>query len=170
MNRRTLLTGGVVLVAGTAGAYAIGGGDGGGGGPDTAAAETAIREGINEIRYARSVPAVGSDDLLATVAREHSADMAARDFFAHRNPDGEDPTDRAGCQAGETLYRGDLGRIESGGETYDTREAAELAALVAESWRASRDHLPILIDGAFQNVGVGVHVADGEFFATAVFC
>src|SRR5512135_2249822 len=28
---------------------------------------------------------------LAEVARAHSADMLARDFFGHRNPDGADP-------------------------------------------------------------------------------
>lgn len=31
---------------------------------------------------------------VAAVAQEHSEDMAARDFFAHTNPDGDSPFDR----------------------------------------------------------------------------
>jgi len=175
MKRRTLLAGSVIAMGATEGASGAGSGDTDTtptSGPDRAAAEAGIREGINNLRYSKSVAALGGDDILREVARDHSTDMAARDFFAHRNPDGEGPTDRAGCPAGETIYRADVGRVESAetGDTYDTSTADGLAALVAESWGVSRDHYPILIDSAYQNVGVGVHIADGVVFATAVFC
>lgn len=179
MKRRTLLAGGVVALGGVGGVYALDDGGSGADGSDSnsdgldrAAAETAIREGVNELRFSQSVPALGGDTLLQTVARDHSADMAARDFFGHVNPDGEDATDRAGCRAGETLYRGDLGTVESAetGETYDASTTDGLTALVVESWGASRSHFDVLTDNSFQNAGVGIHVTDDGFFVTAVMC
>lgn len=177
MNRRTLLAGGATVLGGAGAVYAANDSVQAGindalAGLDREAAETAIWEGMNEIRFSQSVPELGKDELLTTVARSHSADMAERDFFSHRNPDGEDPSDRSGCQAGETLYRAELGEVESAetGETYNTRDSDSLAALVTESWRASRDHFTVITDGVFKNAGVGVHVADEKVFATALFC
>lgn len=39
--------------------------------------------------------ALAVDPILSAAADNHSADMLARDFFAHTNPDGDGPTDRA---------------------------------------------------------------------------
>lgn len=39
--------------------------------------------------------ALAVDPILAAAADNHSADMLERDFFAHTNPDGDSPTDRA---------------------------------------------------------------------------
>ena len=39
--------------------------------------------------------ALAVDPILAAAADNHSADMLDRDFFAHTNPDGDGPTDRA---------------------------------------------------------------------------
>jgi len=171
MKRRTLLAGGAVALGGAGGVYALDS-DPGTSGLDRAAAEAAIRKTINEVRYSQSIPALGGDDILREVARDHSADMAARDFFGHRNPDDETPSDRAGCAAGETLYRADLGEVRSSvdDEIRNTRDADELAELVGLSWEHSRSHFQILTDEQYQNVGIGVHVGAAELFVTAVFC
>ena len=39
--------------------------------------------------------ALAVDPILSAAAENHSEDMLARDFFDHRNPDGDTPTDRA---------------------------------------------------------------------------
>jgi len=141
-------------------------------GPDAAEAEGMIRDGINDLRFEQGVPDVHRDELLGTVAREHSRDMAAREFYAHRNPDGESPSDRAGCAAGEVIHRGEIGemRLPGGEETYQTALTDGLARFCLDAWRQSNDHRKILIDPKYSSLGVGIHTASGEFFATVVFC
>lgn len=131
-----------------------------------------VRDGVNDLRFEHGASDVHHDELLGTVAREHSRDMAARDFYAHRNPDGESPSDRAGCAAGEVIHRGEIGemRLPDGDETYQTALTDEMAQFCLDGWRQSREHRQILIDPEYDSLGVGIHTADGSFFATAVFC
>jgi len=49
----------------------------------------------NNERSAQGVPPLIWDDRLATIARDHSEDMARNDYIGHVNSQGEDPTDRA---------------------------------------------------------------------------
>lgn len=165
MDRRTVLAAGAVALAGCADAVAPSR-------PDAAAAETQIVDGINELRAGVDAAALERDDTLATGAREHSTDMAKRDFYAHTNPDGEKPWDRVPCQAGENIHRGELGAIQNvdGEETWNTYETADLAGYVVEGWRLSDGHYELLTNPRWSRVGVGVHVGDSEFFATAMFC
>lgn len=173
MNRRTVLAAGVVTVAGGAGVVLAGDSDlelvse-----PDVNAAESQIVAGINDTRADVGVGALERSDHLAAAAHDHSADMAERDFFSHENPDGETPTDRAGCRAGENIQAGTLGpaRDPDTGREYNTRETAELAAAVVDGWRNSQGHYEQMIMPRWAATGVGVYLTDEEFFATAMFC
>jgi len=49
----------------------------------------------NNERSAQGVPPLIWDDRLATIARDHSEDMARNDYIGHVNSQGEDPTQRA---------------------------------------------------------------------------
>jgi uncharacterized protein YkwD len=49
---------------------------------------------VNGHRLGAGCPALRWDNRVARVAQAHSADMAARGFFAHTNPDGKSPFDR----------------------------------------------------------------------------
>jgi uncharacterized protein YkwD len=49
---------------------------------------------INQARAANGLAPFTLDPALVEVARRHSADMVARGFFAHINPDGLDPFER----------------------------------------------------------------------------
>jgi hypothetical protein len=49
----------------------------------------------NKERALRNLSPLRRDPALEVIAREHSEDMAKRNFFDHINPDGEDPADRA---------------------------------------------------------------------------
>jgi uncharacterized protein YkwD len=140
--------------------------------PDVNAAESQIVGGINDTRADVGVGALERSDHLAAAARDHSADMAARDFFSHQNPDGETPTDRAGCRAGENIQAGTLGRARDPDtdREYDTRETDELAAAVVEGWRHSQGHYEQMIMPRWAATGVGVHLSEDEFFVTAMFC
>lgn len=74
-----------------------------------AEAEEKMLEMVNEERTKRGLKALVMDEKLREVARAHSRDMFARGYFAHVNPDGEDPfqrMDKAGVKyvvAGENL-------------------------------------------------------------------
>lgn len=84
--------------------------------PPTADAQLSTAEAlmvglVNQERVAAGLPALVTDLDMVPVARAHSQDMSARDFFSHTNPDGLDPFDRmraAGINyswAGENLAR-----------------------------------------------------------------
>lgn len=75
-----------------------------------------LTAGLSDLELARLVPSepLALNDKLTLAARAHSADMAARAFFDHVNPDGKDPTDRATAQgytysAGENIAAGYTG-------------------------------------------------------------
>src|SRR5262245_26249097 len=56
--------------------------------------EHRVHDLVNNARLEHNVTALVYDDRLAKVARGHSHDMSVRNFFAHTNPDGQDPTAR----------------------------------------------------------------------------
>jgi uncharacterized protein YkwD len=84
------------------------------------------------------------DERLAIVARNHSRDMARRNYFSHTSPDGEDPFDRLRAShisyslAGENIASG----VRSGQGVY-------------EIWLNSPDHADNMLDCRFTHQGVG---------------
>lgn len=142
--------------------------------PDTRESEQLIHDGISEERDAVGLPALPTRAPLVEAARAHSRDMAARDFYAHENPDGDGPSARAGCPAGENIHRGPLGdvRNEGGDRTWDIDAAESLAGYVVEGWVISKGHYELMTSARWSAIGVGVAVDTEaeEWFATAVFC
>lgn len=163
MRRRSVLAVGTVALAGCSDVLDA---------PDPGEAETLIREGINEKRASADVEALTADDGLATAARDHSENMAERDFYAHEDPSGNGPSDRAGCVAGENIHRGEIGDMQNvdSSETWYTGDVEELAGYVLEGWTLSDGHYELMTNARWARVGVGVVIVDGEFFVTALFC
>jgi uncharacterized protein YkwD len=96
----------------------------------------------NQIRTSYGLPAFRRDARLDTAARLHSEDMAARNFFAHSNPDGLSPTDRVNAQG----YPGGAGENIAFG--YPTARAVMLA------WMESAGHCRNIL-GEGREIGVG---------------
>jgi uncharacterized protein YkwD len=96
----------------------------------------------NQIRTSYGLPAFRRDARLDTAARLHSEDMAARNFFAHVNPDGLGPTERVNAQG----YPGGAGENIAVG--YPTARAVMLA------WMASDGHCRNIL-GEGREIGVG---------------
>jgi len=163
MQRRTALAAAPAALAGCMSLFPS---------PDAEATEMAIHEKLNAYRGERDLPALPMDGTLRDRARAHSRDMAERDYYAHTSPDGVGPSERAGCAAGETLHRGDVGEMRNRGseQSWNTINADGVAGYVAEGWRLSDAHSELIASPRWQTVGVGVHVTDTEFFATALFC
>lgn len=83
---------------------------------------------------------------LRCAARLHSADMDARDFFAHDNPSGESP----------------FVRMEQAGYTYSTAgeniaAGSPDAAGTMAQWMSSDGHCSNIMNPTFEHVGVGYH-------------
>lgn len=85
------------------------------------------------------------DPSLRCAARKHSADMAARDFFDHTNPDGELPWDRMG-KAGYGGYSNAGENIAAGSPD---------AQGTMDQWLGSDGHCANIMSPNFQDIGVG---------------
>ncbi|MCA1217571.1 CAP domain-containing protein [Streptomyces sp. 8L] len=95
-------------------------------------------------RAAAGLGPLAPDPLLARAAQDHSADMAARDFYSHTDPDGREPWDRA--RAAGARHRGVGENIACG-----QRSAAE----VVEGWMNSPGHRANILRPSFTHLGVG---------------
>lgn len=114
-----------------------------------AAAEAEVVRLVNVERAKVGCVAVRSDADLAALAGAFSADMAARNFFDHTNPDGLTPwvrAEKAGVSGlgAENIARGQVD-----------------AAAVMKSWMASDGHRANILNCDYKTLGVGVHFADG---------
>ena len=116
--------------------------------------------------------------LVEDIAKEHSQDMADREYFRHVTPEGLDPTDRV-MRAGYDCTRDHgsyytYGLAEniswvSGIEHNETTR--DIAWDVVTSWMSSPGHRANILEPAYDRTGVGVAFSeDGKMYATQNFC
>ncbi|MDQ1013834.1 CAP domain-containing protein [Streptomyces afghaniensis] len=109
-----------------------------------AGAAAAVTDLTNRERARAGLPPLAADPLLTAAAQAHSADMVARDFYAHTAPGGSRPWDRAAA-AGST--RRSIGENIACGQ----RSPAE----VVEGWMNSPGHRANILKPGFTHLGVG---------------
>ncbi|GGU98683.1 CAP domain-containing protein [Streptomyces spectabilis] len=112
-------------------------------------AEAQVLALVNEERAKVGCRPVTADDRLAALAEGFSADMAERGFFAHTDPDGATPWDRA-----EKAGIKDLG-----GENIARGQAD--AQAVMDAWMNSPGHRANILNCDYKTLGVGAHFAPG---------
>src|SRR5690606_19186594 len=102
------------------------------------------------------LPPLNKDPLLAYVAYQHSQDMAQKRFFAHINPEGEDPNDRF-------RNHGGFGHV---GENIalDSRIDSAFRRLMG-----SPGHRANILSEQFTHAGIGVYSSGGQFYITQLF-
>ncbi|MFJ4338047.1 CAP domain-containing protein [Streptomyces sp. NPDC088915] len=113
------------------------------------AAEAEVLRLVNAERATVGCTPVTTDVRLASLAGAFSADMAARGFFDHTDPDGNTPWARAQKAGVSTLAGENIAR----GQTD--------AAAVMESWMNSDGHRANILNCDFKTMGVGVYFGDG---------
>ncbi|MFE6593557.1 CAP domain-containing protein [Streptomyces sp. NPDC057781] len=114
--------------------------------PDGLVRTTAeVVELTNRERIRAGLPALTVDARLTHAAQAHSADMVARDFYSHTDPDGGKPWDRAAA-AGAT--RRTVGENIACGQ----RSPAD----VVEGWMNSPGHRANILKGDFTHIGIGL--------------
>ncbi|MEU0934557.1 CAP domain-containing protein [Embleya sp. NPDC005971] len=99
---------------------------------------------VNEERATAGCGPVKNDAKLVALARAHSADMAARDYFDHNTPEGLTPWDRAE-KAGVTYLGAE--NIARGQKTADA---------VMRAWMNSPGHRRNILDCSLTKIGVGI--------------
>ncbi|EMA14134.1 MULTISPECIES: CAP domain-containing protein [Haloarcula] len=156
-------------------------------GIDERRVEMLVHQYVNQERQERGLSAVGYDDELAGIARNHSEDMATRSYFSHESPSGDGMKDRyanAGYQCrvqtsentyvtgGENLAQTWVYETVSttdGSEYYDS--ADELARGIVDQWLNSPGHRENMLTESWVSEGIGVEVKQsGKVYATQNFC
>ncbi|MFF1492218.1 sigma-70 family RNA polymerase sigma factor [Streptomyces sp. NPDC058304] len=105
---------------------------------------------VNSERAAAGCGPLKEDSQLRAAAQGHSDDMAARDFFAHTNPDGADPGKRTTASGYRWSTYGE--NIAKGQQT---------APSVMDSWMKSPGHRANILNCSFKDIGVGMHTGPG---------
>jgi|AntDeeMinimDraft_6_1070357.scaffolds.fasta_scaffold00224_5 uncharacterized protein YkwD len=150
----------------------------------SATVEDFVHAEINERRAEHGLEPLVWDGTIASVARAHSEDMADRDYFRHRNLDGEGPYDRFQdvsnyCPGyGENIAKTWLDRpVErpGGDGTVRHRTAEGLATGLVNQWMNSTSHRQAILEEgdtpSWDRAGVGVYITDdGEVYAGQNFC
>lgn len=99
---------------------------------------------INSKRAELELPALITTTVLMEVAEAHSRDMASRDYLGHADPEG--------LSAGSRLDKGGY-RFIWWGEVIAGGSASPVIAI--DGWLASPEHKAILLDGKYQEIGLG---------------
>lgn len=163
-NRRALLFALLLLMIVVGSGCPSGGGAGGGGGGasgDILALEMDAFDGVNAGRTANGPSALIMREDLRAVARAHSEDMVARDFFSHVNPDGQDPFDRM-ASAGITYT--------AAGENIASNNFSNPVVTAVSGWMNSPGHLENILRESFTHTGMGVATdGNGKYWFTQVF-
>ncbi len=144
---------------------------------------------INQVRREHGMDALQWDPELAEIALSHSADMAARNYFGHVSPEGEDFSDRYRERGyykttkignkeyvgGENLFLGNVVRSFTYNE--DTGEIVsftlcgleEMAQIAVDGWMESPGHRENILT-PFTREGIGIWTdGDGEVYVTQNF-
>lgn len=109
------------------------------------------------------------DPQLAQVAREHSEDMAKKNYVAHANPEGE--TTASMLMDRDVKFRGILGE-NIASQNYNTEQRMDLdefAQRFVDTWLASEDHKANLAYAPYERTGIGIAVNSHAIYVTQLF-
>lgn len=155
---------------------------------NTGRIERKIHDLVNREREKRGLKSLSLDTSLSGIARKFSADMARRNFFSHKDPEGRGFDRRylaAGfscrIRIGSTIYLGaenisqddviDSASLRDGKTFLQYRTEDEIARSVVERWMKSKGHRRNILTPYFKREGIGVAVGnDGKVYVTEDFC
>ncbi|MFC1798195.1 CAP domain-containing protein [Thermodesulfobacteriota bacterium] len=103
------------------------------------------------------------DKGLTVIAKIHSQDMFERDYFDHKNLEGDGPNERAmrldveiqngnQCGISENIGQTPIGRVRDYGIVSDE---LDVAICVMKGWMKSPGHRENILDETFDEIGIG---------------
>ncbi|HET6513572.1 MAG TPA: CAP domain-containing protein [Thermodesulfovibrionales bacterium] len=149
--------------------------------------ETRIHELINIERHHAGLRPLALDAMLTAIARGHSRDMAERDYFSHRSPEGEDFLSRykkkgfvCSVRVGQHIYGGAENISQNNlfssvtymdtGAHYSWNSLEEIARSTVRGWLKSPGHRENILQPVFRSHGIGASIKDGKVYITENFC
>ena len=156
---------------------------------DVGVLEILVHNLINQERVKRGLEALYWDEEIAAIARNHSVDMGAENYFSHVNQAGQDPTDR-GASVGydcikdygsyytfglaENIHQGWLYSsitTVNGVDFYNWLSQDDIAARAVNGWMGSQGHRENILKDTYDRTGIGIGVtSEGKVFITQNFC
>ena len=152
---------------------------------DISKLELKIHDLTNIERQKLNLPLLSYDAEIRNIARGHSEDMSARNFFAHETPDGKSPTDRAlsanfaldnrswfkklnstQWQFGENIYQTNLYDsvylINNIPTHYYWSDLEKIAKVTVDGWMNSKEHRENIVLPLWKKEGIGVYISDDD--------
>ena len=120
---------------------------------------------INTERAKVGVPVLARDSRLEQIARAHSADMLANNYFAHE--------DASGCSTDCRLRNAGYAYRTYGENLFTTwgyeLTPAAAAKMTVDNWMESTGHRQNMLNRSFTMAGVGIAKLGTRIYATAIF-
>jgi uncharacterized protein YkwD len=132
--------------------------------------ESRIHELINRQRTANGAEDLSIDHRLTILARAHTNDMVARDFYSHENPDGltaPDRLDRAHPELVVLTVAENINLLEP--VEPSRMSGRELAERMVQSWVRSAGHRRNLLAPEFTHTGIALSVHGERAIVTQIF-
>jgi uncharacterized protein YkwD len=130
--------------------------------PQLAELEARLHEAVDRTRAEHHRRPLRRLPVLDRAARAHSADMAARRFLAHENPEGLNPVQR--------IHRAGANGFTLAGENVGMTSRGDPNREILQGWLLSPVHRENLLAPAFNATGIGVSRApDGTLYYTQVY-
>jgi uncharacterized protein YkwD len=152
--------------------------------------ERKIHQQVNQVRQNYGLPQLDKDELLVTIARKHSGDMAHYHFFSHINLQGEGPGERAeklgwnkkkqrdastwAVGPGENIFMNNLydkvvtikeyGIAVQKQYLWNTQE--EIVQSTVQGWMDSPPHRENILSPDYDQQGIGVVISGHEIYVT----
>lgn len=132
------------------------------------AIEESIFTMVNRERATAGLSALSHETALRNVARLHSIDMAAKNYFAHNAPDGKTPANRlTDANIGFSAWAENIRWVSAP----RTDAANDIMYEPVTGWMNSAGHRANILNPNLTQIGVGVYLnpARTRYYATQVF-
>lgn len=124
-----------------------------------------VLEDTNVERKRNGLPALKLDSELALVARAHSADMLAKNYFDHTN--------KSGCNSACRAKNAEYTYTALGENIFMTSginlSSADTGLLIVQGWMGSPGHRANILQKTFTRTGIGVALEGGKIYTTALY-
>ena len=130
--------------------------------PRFASLEASLHESVNAVRSDWHLIPLRRLAELDRVAREHSLDMAQRNYLAHLSPEGANPVDR--------LHGGGVTGFSLAAENAGMTSRGDPNREILGGWLTSPVHRRNLEAPPFNATGIGIaRAADGTYYYTQLY-
>lgn len=123
--------------------------------------ETAVRQGINQVRQKNGLQPLQNNEKLAQVARNYSRQMAQQNFFSHTGADGSTLQDRVSA--------GGISYWIVGENLFKSQNVPQPVPAAIEGWMQSPGHRENILRPVFRETGIGVWRVGNTYYITQLF-